>query len=631
MSDSTMQSTDWVLDQLEQLARSGDPDNLFYNKLTQALVPILQANSVLLAIELESKPMAVCSAGEPLDPKLLEVSLPQVFPKIASSKQPVGESSGGDVAHRWIFARFPKNHSALPMALVAYFSQPLDQRQRTGTKNLMDAFVEVCEVREVYVENSRTVGLWKQAIARGQDFTHAQSHSQLHRGVVEALRDALKADRVSLYLQAAAQTSMLACSGVASIDSTSSAVRDLQSAVDELISANEPKLWNANPNVSEEPAYRLFLPWPSGSNPSVHGLLVEWSDPQAMIDRVQKASSLLPIFNQAWQSQNRWLYLPSSVQQQAQGKTASISQRGHFSRWWLALAGLLAVIAIGMVRIPFYIQSQAYLEPYEQRFIHASAESFIQELLVREGESVGVDQPLVQLRSPALELQMEESEGQIRALEEKKNGLRIAVNQLSSNASDLANQTRLSAELKLIEVQEKQATEKRAFFKQQQAELLVKSPIEGVVVGGDLKRELSDRPLQRGDVLFRVADLQGAWQLRLFVSDRDGGYVQKALDSGPVVIDWGLENSTRRGLKARLSSMTNQVDQRPDYGPSRTAIARLDSDQLDQPVIGAVAYARIPCGTQPLWFIWSRPLVEFLQKRFWLTSTPQSNLSNHQG
>jgi hypothetical protein len=141
-----------------------------------------------------------------------------------------------------------------------------------------------------------------------------------------------------------------------------------------------------------------------------------------------------------------------------------------------------------------------------------------------------------------------------------------------------------------------------------------------MVVGGDLQRELSDRPLQRGDALFRVADLQGPWQLILLVADRDGGYVQKAMEQGPIQIDWGLENSTQKGLRASLHSMTKDVDQRPAEGPCRIAKASIDNKQLDLPVIGAVAYARIPCGTRPLWYIWSRPMVEFLQKRFWFTS-----------
>jgi hypothetical protein len=306
----------------------------------------------------------------------------------------------------------------------------------------------------------------------------------------------------------------------------------------------------------------------------------------------------------------------------AQEKFASAKLARSIPKGALILCGIAAIACLAMIPYPFTIEAQAYIEPVDQRIIHASADSFIQNILVREGQLVKAQAPLLQLRSPSLELQIEEVAGQQRALEEKKNGLRVAVNQLSSNATDLANQTRLSADLKIVEVQELQSRKKQEFLLQQKEELLVRSPIEGMVVGGDLERELSDRPLQRGEALFRVADLQGPWQLMLLVADRDGGYVQKAMEQGPVEFDWGLENSTQKGLRASLESMTKDVDQRPGQGPCRIAKASIQKQQIDQPVIGAVAYARIPCGTRPLWYIWSRPLVEFLQKRFWLTSTP---------
>jgi hypothetical protein len=440
--------------------------------------------------------------------------------------------------------------------------------------------------------------------------------------LVEALRELLQADRVSLFQKDHQAASMIACSGAASIDSNSTTVQELEKSVLGLFQNNEPKLWNAADDQPQAPRLRLLLPWPSNSDSLTHGLLVEWSDPQATIDRVQRASNLLPMINQAWQYQYRWLCLPARTRAQAIGKSASQAPAGRFPKRLAGLALLASLLALAMIPYPFYIQTQAYLEPSIQQFIHATADSFIEELLVGEGQSVQSHQPLVRLRAPNLELQIEELTGQTLALVEKKNGLRVAVNQLSANSSDLANQTRLSAELRLIEIQEKHAQEKLAFLEKQREELLLQSPIKGIVVGGDLSRELSDRPLRRGDALFRVADLQGPWHLKLLVADRDGRYVQQALLNGPIDIDWGLENSTGRGLKAKLFSMRPEVDQRPNQGPCRSATASIEESQLEQPAIGAVAHARIPCGKQPLWFIWSRPLVEFLQKRFWFTSSP---------
>ena len=629
MSDSNLETTDWVLGQLEAIARNADPQNQFYPRLTQSLLPLLNADCVLLAIELELKPLVLFSSGNSSDPESLQAALELAFAQQPSSGSldPNPLDPRSPTPHRalsapWICVRFPKNNPSKPLAILARFANLPGHEQLAGAKNLLDALAEIAELREVYVENHRAVGLWKQAIVRSEDLTNAQSHPQLHRGLVEALRELLQADRVSLFQKDQQAASMIACSGTASIDSNSTTVQELEKSVLGLFQNNEPKLWNAADDQPQAPRYRLLLPWPSNSDSLTHGLLVEWSDPQATIDRVQRASNLLPMINQAWQYQYRWLCLPTRARAQAIGKSASQAPAGRFPKRLAGLALLASLVALAMIPYPFYIQTQAYLEPSTQQFIHATADSFIEELLVGEGQSVQSHQPLVRLRAPNLELQIEELTGQTLALVEKKNGLRVAVNQLSANSSDLANQTRLSAELRLIEIQEKHAQEKLAFLEKQRQELLLQSPIKGIVVGRDLSRELSDRPLQRGDALFRVADLQGPWHLKLLVADRDGRYVQQALLNGPIDIDWGLENATGRGLKAKLISMSPEVDQRPNQGPCRSATASIEESQLEQPAIGAVAYARIPCGKQPLWFIWSRPLVEFLQKRFWFNSSP---------
>ena len=629
MSDSNLETTDWVLGQLEAIARNADPQNQFYPRLTQSLLPLLNADCVLLAIELESKPLVLFSSGNSPDPVSLQAALQLAFAQQPSSgslaPNPIDPTSlppHRALSDPWISVRFPKNNPSKPLAILARFANLPGHEQLSGAENLLDALAEIAELREVYVENHRAVGLWKQAIVRSEDLTNAQSHPQLNRGVVEALRELLQADRVSLFQKDHQAASMIACSGAPSIDSNSTTVQELEKSVLGLFQNNEPKLWNAADHQPQSPRYRLLLPWPSNSDSLTHGLLVEWSDPQATIDRVQRASNLLPMINQAWQNQHRWLCLPPQARAQAIGKSASQVPAGRFPKRLAGLALLASLIGLAMIPYPFYIQSQAYLEPTTQQFIHATADSFIEELLVGEGQSVQSHQPLVRLRAPNLELQIEELTGQTLALVEKKNGLRVAVNQLSANSSDLANQTRLSAELRLIEIQEKHAQEKLAFLEKQRQELLLQSPIKGTVVGGDLSRELSDRPLRRGDALFRVADLQGPWHLKLLVADRDGRYVQQALLNGPIDIDWGLENSTGRGLKAKLVSMRPEVDQRPNQGPCRSATASIEESQLEQPAIGAVAYARIPCGKQPLWFIWSRPLVEFLQKRFWFNSSP---------
>ena len=72
MSDSNLETTDWVLGQLEAIARNADPQNQFYPRLTQSLLPLLNADCVLLVIELEAKPLVLFASGNSPDPESLQ-------------------------------------------------------------------------------------------------------------------------------------------------------------------------------------------------------------------------------------------------------------------------------------------------------------------------------------------------------------------------------------------------------------------------------------------------------------------------------------------------------------------------------------------------------------------------------
>ena len=79
MSDASIENTDWVLSELESIARGGDSDNLFYRRLIQALLPILRCQCVLLALEVESKPLVILRDGSSLDPATIEEGLSIAF------------------------------------------------------------------------------------------------------------------------------------------------------------------------------------------------------------------------------------------------------------------------------------------------------------------------------------------------------------------------------------------------------------------------------------------------------------------------------------------------------------------------------------------------------------------------
>ena len=155
MSDSNLETTDWVLGQLEAIARNADPQNQFYPRLTQSLLPLLNADCVLLVIVLEAKPLVLFSSGNSPDPESLQAALQLAFAQQPSSVRldpnpvdPNPVDSSSPPPHRalnspWISVRFPKNNPSKPLAILARFANLPSHEQLAGARNLLDALAEI--------------------------------------------------------------------------------------------------------------------------------------------------------------------------------------------------------------------------------------------------------------------------------------------------------------------------------------------------------------------------------------------------------------------------------------------------------------------------------------------------------
>jgi pyruvate/2-oxoglutarate dehydrogenase complex dihydrolipoamide acyltransferase (E2) component len=104
-------------------------------------------------------------------------------------------------------------------------------------------------------------------------------------------------------------------------------------------------------------------------------------------------------------------------------------------------------------------------------------------------------------------------------------------------------------------------------LKLKQAELMVKSPIDGTVVTWQLKERLNSRPLQVGQVLMRIADLNKEWQLELHMPEQRMGFVEEEQKK--------LYATERNELRRML------LEQRADApsAPEKAAVASSDASK----------------------------------------------------
>ena len=179
--------------------------------------------------------------------------------------------------------------------------------------------------------------------------------------------------------------------------------------------------------------------------------------------------------------------------------------------------------------------------------------------------------------------------------------------------SELAN---LRAQQKIIHVQ--------------QAELTITSPIDGTVVGWQLQRRLTDRPVSRGNLLVSVVDHAGPWSLRLRVPDRDVGPVLEAAKENPELpIRFAVATEPESSFAATLQTIarSSRLGEAGEHIIDATAVVTLASDEAPQPDalrldrfrgeqvrVGADVTAKIACGQRSAVRSWFSDVFDFAHR-----------------
>ncbi|MGD0654334.1 MAG: HlyD family efflux transporter periplasmic adaptor subunit [Thermoguttaceae bacterium] len=278
------------------------------------------------------------------------------------------------------------------------------------------------------------------------------------------------------------------------------------------------------PPEEEDPAKR------NKPEPPVGALIVEQIEdsriPASMIQRVEVVSkhSSTALAN-AMEHQNLFLMPLWRIL----GKTRWVLQARTLPKTISISAAVLAVILFFcLCPWDFNMESKGTLEPVVRRDVFVNTDnSVIDNLKVDHGEMVQADQLLVQLRSTKLENDTTIIQGEVSSTKKA----------IASRLRDLQDEGKLRPEERnrlkgeIAELREKlDSLEKQLdLCKKNQEELSIKSPISGQVVTWDLRNRLPNgRPVQRGQVLMRVADPSGPWQLELHMPENRMGHVAEA-------------------------------------------------------------------------------------------------------
>ncbi len=639
LASTRIEDIDQLLNELEQLARSNSPRSRFLNATLERLRFLLNASATAVVMKANAGNWMPVAVNGPIP---IEMCTPLLALATDSSDYCC-------TPERQLLAIPIRREQWQRGALVIAFREPVHAGELVELIKLGHAFAEVIAIRQTTDLENLIDHKWSSFQKSLSQLSNASSRDECAFGVVNDVAALLQADRVSLAIENGwGSVRNLAVSGVIKPESKATVLATMEKLCQQAMRSQHPiSQFQSPPQVQAEtdaaistslnllPNY-VCIPIVSkegdGQGSSTTAVLLEWHDYEMFLLGCTTLNYLFPPLSASWLQHQRWLRMPWPLR-----KMFDLRQPGRLRRWSKRLmrTAVLAVACLGLawaLHLPteLRIETEGTLQPVEQRMVFATLDGVVVSLFVSDGQQVALGEPLLEMRSPMLELDIQDVLGDIRANAEKRDGLNLAINQLSrDDPTAYGIQSRLSSEIRELEIQLATFTEKHDALIEEQKKLLIKSPLAGSVVARQIEKFLNSRPVRRGDALLRVVNLEGPWQLELLVRDQDSGYVKHKLfgqgdsSNGNVPaeadreLEFALASQPDVKFAAKATWMSESARNPTGQGVFVDVTADIDQAVPKQGHMGATVYAYFKCGRQPFWFVWTRPLVEAIQRKLW--------------
>lgn len=532
-----------------------------------------------------------------------------------------------------------------------------DPALRRGAAGVLEAFAAVAvefHERSEWRDARQREQFWRQV-----DQFSSRVHSGLSRRetaaeIVNEARRLLEVDRVTLIAWRHERARAEATSGVERIERRSETVRGLERLASAVLRGREP-LWygvgraDALPPQLLEPLERhleqaparcvIVYPLTGGGfdreaelnrrrggaddRPATGALVLERFSGEPPAEILQRLPIVARQAATAWTNAIDYSTLPFVGAMRALRNLDWIGSVGRWP-WAVRLAALLVAAGAAAAIVPaeHTIEVRGALQPRRVRDVFATVDGEVAELFVKHEARVRRGQRLLALRSTQLELDHRKLIGDRDATREKlvavesarlagddPDGRERSAERLASALSGSAEELR-----KQLESLEKQLE----ILDRQRAALDASSPLDGAVLTWKVEDLLADRPVQRGQLLLSIADVDGPWELRLEVPDRRFGHLLEARrrSGTELPVTFALAAAPGRTFAGQVREIW-EVTEPPAGGGGGSAVARVvvdfDRQEIQDLRPGATVLAKIHCGRRSLGYVWFHGVFEAIQ------------------
>lgn len=271
---------------------------------------------------------------------------------------------------------------------------------------------------------------------------------------------------------------------------------------------------------------------------------------------------------------------------------------------WVKLAGIAVtalIIFLSFAKGDYKVEAPFVVEATKRQIIPAPFDGYLKDVLVEPGHQITAYQSvLATIETAELQLQLvaaiAEYNGYVKEADIARSEGKTAEVQIANAQAD-----RISSQVRLLRYQIDHAT--------------IMSPIDGVVLTGDLKKELG-RPLQTGDVMFEVAPLE-SMRAEMSVPEDVITEVQAAFNRGET-LEGELAAASHPGnylpFEVELVNPIAEVTEQKNV--FRVRLKLKDTETWMRP--GMEGIAKIHVDRRHYAWIWSRELINWLRMKLWI-------------
>lgn len=288
--------------------------------------------------------------------------------------------------------------------------------------------------------------------------------------------------------------------------------------------------------------------------------------------------------------------------------------------------GLLVGAAVAMAVVPadFTVEGDGELQPAVRRGVFASSDGIVANLAsalkTDKKVSVSANETLIELSNTDLDFELTRVQGEITTAEESLSTKKVErLNVDDSDPNWESQLEKLSAEEKELEVRIASLEDQLKVMKEQQADLVLTSPIDGQLLTWEAARILETRPVRRGDLLVEIADVDGPWVLEIRVPDQNIGYVNDARRELKPDLDVSfiLATDPKTTWSGKVIDVASDTRSYGESGPTVLVTVEIDRSDIPRNQLrpGATVIPNIHTGQRPIGFVWFHELIHTVRTK----------------